>query len=262
MILTRLGNKSKIANDIYINFPNHLIYIETCLGAGGMFFNKPKAKYNILNDLDDDVYNLWIVVMTRKEELINAYKAMPLHNGLLQYWKNNTELDPILKALRFLLLSNSTFLGKMDTLSFTIRSYSKSKFLKNIEDIFLFIRNALINNCDFRKFLNDLNFTDVDYGKPSNEREMTLIYHDPPYLGTTSTYNTNKWKEKDVIDSFDCLEKTRCNFAYSEFDHPFVIEQAKKRGHNIINIGERCNLKNRRKEVLITNYDKPQLEMF
>jgi DNA adenine methylase len=50
MILRRLGNKSKIASEIYRHFPPHRTYVEPFFGAGGMFFNKPKAKYNILND--------------------------------------------------------------------------------------------------------------------------------------------------------------------------------------------------------------------
>ena len=54
MILRRLGNKKKIAKEIQKYFPPHKIYIEPFFGAGGMFFNKPKAKYNIVNDLDSD----------------------------------------------------------------------------------------------------------------------------------------------------------------------------------------------------------------
>ena len=34
------------------------IYIEPFFGAGGMFFNKRKAKYNVLNDLDSEIFNL------------------------------------------------------------------------------------------------------------------------------------------------------------------------------------------------------------
>lgn len=52
MILRRLGNKQAIAHKIIPYFPPHKIYIEPFFGAGGMFFNKPKAKYNIVNDLD------------------------------------------------------------------------------------------------------------------------------------------------------------------------------------------------------------------
>ena len=59
MILRRLGNKKKIAKEIQKYFPPHKIYIEPFFGAGGMFFNKHKAKYNIVNDLDSDVFNLF-----------------------------------------------------------------------------------------------------------------------------------------------------------------------------------------------------------
>ena len=40
----------------------------------------------------------------------------------------------------------------------------------------------------------------------------------------------------------------------SEFDHPKIIEQAKDNGLIIETIGERVNLKNRRVEILVTNY--------
>lgn len=69
MILRRLGNKKAIAHKIIPYFPPHKIFIDVFFGAGGMFFNKPKAKYNIVNDLDSDVFNLFQVVMNQKEEL-------------------------------------------------------------------------------------------------------------------------------------------------------------------------------------------------
>ena len=112
MILRRLGNKKRIAKDIIKHFPPHKIYIEPFFGAGGMFFNKPKAKYNIVNDLDSDVFNLFQVVMNRREELEKAFYLMPIHSDLLEYWKANREEEPIRKALRFLFLSNFALLLK------------------------------------------------------------------------------------------------------------------------------------------------------
>jgi DNA adenine methylase len=44
-------------------------------------------------------------------------------------------------------------------------------------------------------------------------------------------------------------------FAMSEFDNDFILNQAKERGLNVITIGERNNIKNRRTEILITNYE-------
>ena len=69
MILRRLGNKQKIAKEIQKYFPQHNCYVEPFFGAGGMFFNKPKANYNMLNDLDSDVFNLFQVVINQKDEL-------------------------------------------------------------------------------------------------------------------------------------------------------------------------------------------------
>ena len=42
----------------------------------------------------------------------------------------------------------------------------------------------------------------------------------------------------------------------SEFDNEFILNQAKERRLNIIYIGERTNLKNKRTEILVTNYQK------
>ncbi len=42
----------------------------------------------------------------------------------------------------------------------------------------------------------------------------------------------------------------------SEFDNEFILNQAKERNLNVIIIGERQNLKNRRTEILVTNYKK------
>ena len=59
MILNRLGNKRLLAPIISSYFPQHTTYIEPFFGAGGMFFyKKPRAKFSILNDIDDDVIAL------------------------------------------------------------------------------------------------------------------------------------------------------------------------------------------------------------
>lgn len=70
MIIARHGNKSKIASEIIKYFPIHDVYVELFFGGGGMFFNKPKAKYNFLNDLDNQVYLTYKLLQTDKRGLI------------------------------------------------------------------------------------------------------------------------------------------------------------------------------------------------
>jgi DNA adenine methylase len=101
MILNRMGNKKKIASKIHTHFPDHDLYLELFFGAGGMFFNKPDAKYNIVNDLDHDVYNLFNMIRHRRQDLIDAWKLTPINTVLFQDWRKKSEQDPIFKAVRF-----------------------------------------------------------------------------------------------------------------------------------------------------------------
>lgn len=243
MILRRLGNKSAIATEIQKYFPKHRVYIEPFFGAGGMYFNKPKAKYNIVNDLDSDVFNLFMVVMNQKEELEKAFYKMPIHSDLLDYWKQNKETEPIKKALRFLFLSNFTFMGSGEMIK-TGTENPKSIFFERINACYDYIFDTQFLNCDFRRFFVEARI---------NDKEQTFIYCDPPYVNTCDNYS-NSFKEQDSIDLFDTLQKMDCKWAMSEFNNPFILEQAEQRKLNVHIIGERQNLKNRRTEILITNY--------
>jgi len=263
MILRRLGNKKKIAKEIQKYFPEHKFYVEPFFGAGGMFFNKSKAKYNILNDLDSDVCNLFQVVINDKENLKNTFELMPIHSDLLNYWKKNKEVEPIKKALRFLFISNFTLNGTGSAVRHQISSGAggvkdfKDNFSSELENTFKILYDCNFTNFDFRKFISKLSF----HSDGRNDENKTFIYCDPPYLDTNDNYS-NSFTETDSNDLFDCLIATKCKFAMSEFNHPFILDQAENRGLNIIYIGERQNLKNRRIEVLITNYKNNQQSLF
>jgi len=257
MILRRLGNKQAIASEIQKYFPEHRFYVEPFFGAGGMFFNKPKAKYNILNDLDSDVCNLFQVVINEKENLKKHFYSMPVHSDLLDYWKKNEETEPIKKALRFLFISNFTLNGTGSAIRHQVSSGAggvkdfKDGFEAELENTFKVLYDCNFTNFDFRKFLSKLGFQNDG----RNDENKTFIYCDPPYLGTNDNYS-NSFTEQDSIDLFDTLQATGCKFAMSEFDNEFILNQAKERDLNVIIIGERKNLKNRRTEILITNYEK------
>jgi DNA adenine methylase len=248
MILRRLGNKSKIAKEIQKHFPPHKIYIEPFFGAGGMFFNKPKAKYNIVNDLDSDVFNLFMVVVNQKEEFRQMLKIMPIHSDLISYWKNTKEECELKKALRFIALSNFTLNGTGSNIRSNVLENPKIEIFKHLKFTLEYLQDVKFMNFDYRKFISTLAF------RPnSKEVEDSFIYCDPPYLSTNDNYS-HSFTETDSIDLFNCLQETGCKFAMSEFDNPFILNQAKERGLNVHIIGERQNLKNRRTEILVTNY--------
>lgn len=258
MILRRLGNKRKIANNIIPHFPAHKIYIEPFFGAGGMFFNKPKAKYSIVNDLDSDVFNLFQVIKDSKDDFLNLFRITPMSEELFNYWLKNKETEPLHKALRFLFLSSFSFLGKNDTFMLLHSNCNyKQKLEILINESANYFKNTLFRNKDFRVFFDSIYETEKHI--PKSQR---FIYSDSPYVETTDNYGTPKWTKTDCIDLLDTLVNTDIRFAMSEFNHEFVLDESKKRGLNIIEIGERKNINNRRIEILITNYENTQRSLF
>lgn len=254
MILRRLGNKKKLAQEIQKHFPKHTLYIEPFFGAGGMFFNKPKAKYNILNDIDSDVFNLFQVVSTRTDELKKLFCQMPVHTDLWEHWKTTTEADPVRRAVRFLFLSNYGYMGKPNTMGLANGSPSDILY-KNIDATSDMLFGCEFTNYCFRELFQKIRVKD------ENHLHSRFIYCDPPYLGTDDNYS-HSFTEADSSDLFDVLIGTGAKFAMSEFTHPFILEQAKKRNLNIVYIGERQSLKNRNTEILITNFKRNQPELF
>lgn len=212
-------------------------------GAGGLYFNKPPAQYSILNDLDDDVYNLWRVYQTDCDKLLDELKATPKSNSIFKYFRKNVPTDLIKKAVRFLILSNFGYMGKDSTLMFGCGNPTKSIIERSLVK---FAEGSSFMCEDFRNVLKKINKRDLN--------KSAFIYADPPYLATTNNYQ-HSFKQQDMEDLFELLVNSNCNFAISEFDNPIVLDLAAKYTLNVIIIGERQNLKNRRTEILITNYD-------
>lgn len=247
MILRRLGSKDRIADKIFIHFPKHKNYIELFFGAGGMFFNKPKAKYNFLNDLDSNVINLFDVVQKQPNEFKKFLELIPVDDNIWNEYKKNEYKSNFEKALQFWYLSNLGYLGKPDTLKLECRT-TKKHSLKKIEEMLKYFHqlNCHFLNTDFRNVIKRISLLSSQNG--------WFVYSDPPYFETGNNYDVDIWTEKDVIDCFDITFNSGINGAMSEFDNPFILAEAKKRNLNIITIGERQNLKNKRTEILITNY--------
>lgn len=251
MIINRLGNKKAVAAQIVPHFPKHTRYFEPFFGAGGMFFNKPRARYNFLNDLDGEVINAFDIVLRRKNELREYLELVPYSQHFWDRCKAFDYSDELERAVFFIVLSNWGYLGKPNNMCFTDAN-TKHITIKTIIECYeeLVKSSNQFTSFDFRKFFKSVNI------KENYDIHNCFIYADPPYLNTGNNYNTPKWTETDSNDLQDAMQATGYKFAMSEFDHPFILEQAAKRNLNVITIGKRKNLKNRRTEILVTNYEK------
>lgn len=246
MILRRVGAKHKLAREIIKYFPEHSTYIELFFGAGGLFFNKPLARHNIMNDINEDVYNLYQVLKTDSKDLEKEIELIPYHSKIFKDFKGADvkTLNPIMRAVRFLYLSNFSYLGKTDCLCIT-EDYSKIVLLNNIEKTLKYLSSVKFTCYDFREVLSKIGLKD--------KLDNSFIYADPPYINTTNNYS-DSFTEQDTKDLFELLVNSKIKFAISEFKCKFVLDLVEEYGLNVVDICERRTLKSRNTEILVMNY--------
>lgn len=250
-VINRKGNKSRIADKIIKHFPNHDCYIEPFFGAGGLFFAKPQARYNLLNDIDEDVYNLYRVIVDKKEELREALRRLIVTSTQFKAWGSGfKEETDVMQAVRFITLSNFGMYGGNSTLRIGMQN-GKDKTFSNLDAVeqMLSKDGTLIHNKDFYEFMKCLIF------RSEADKARSFVYCDPPYAFSGYKYG-QRWGLAELNAMLDYLIAYNIRFAVSEFDNKEITGLAKSKGLNLIDIGERKNIKNRRTEILITNYEQ------
>ena len=249
-ILMRQGSKQRIAKNIIQHFPKHTTYIEMFFGAGGLFFKKPKVKFNICNDVDSDVFNLWKVLQDEetKDKFYKYISDVIHHEDILKYWQQNKETESVKQAARFIFLSNFTFYSGGSTIVH-LNFKPKEVIIKKVEETYDFIKDVSFTNKDFREVLKSID--DVLY----TQERGAFLYADPPYLGTKSIMYGNDWQQKDTEDLFEILVNSGIRFAISEFNGGIIPDLINKYDLYITEIGERKNISKKQNEILITNYD-------
>lgn len=244
--LSYQGSKRNLAQKIISYFPPHSLYVEPFFGSGSIFFSKKPVKYNVLNDLNGDVINFWRVCYEKIDALIGLLEVTPYMLEIFKiYSKSENDVE---RACAFIGLSNLSLYGCGDTLKFgffNCKQTTSQKLIEFQKNIFQDI-NTQFTNCTAIDVISK-----ISIGR-QNEIEKTFAYLDPPYFGTEGYDNCPKWTLKNLDELLTAYSKIK--FAISEFDTPEVIEVFKKHNLNINIIGERNNIKNRRVEILATNY--------
>lgn len=218
-ILRYFGGKWKLAPWIIGHFPEHKIYVEPFCGAASVFFQKDRAKLEILNDKDKRIFNLFRIFQTPAllAEFKRRVKYIPFSQNDFDAAYAENPADEIDEALKFVVRSffgfGSTSNGKKgksgfrgNTEKITNLKYTginnpkitKTGFRGGIKTIKDVPRNpandwanwktsvdALACRLDGVRILNKdacdmlADFDSVD----------TLFYADPPYLEETRTEN-------------------------------------------------------------------------
>lgn len=256
------GGKSKHLKHLLpqLNAP-HKLYCELFAGSAAVLLNKPRVKYEILNDLSGDIANFWKVLRERPDELCDAVDLTPAGEVAFKECINAPPTDcPVEKARRFFVQTSQAFGGKPACHSHSNRlavTYQCKR--KDLRQVATVLANVIVeNSCACRVITRTMSC------KPDINFDNTLFYADPPYLADTrvagnDVYLVDYFGDDSVEFHREFLDTVLANssnakFAISGYAHP-LYDDALADWHRVEWNHIDGNSKDERVEVLWRNYD-------
>ena len=266
VIMPYYGGKFRLSTKLEPMLAAHDRYFEVFAGGLSMFFRKKKSKFSVVNDIDNDIVNLYTCVNKEFKKLIDTLYWVPKSRALFNDAKQEVfstkeiEIPDVERAAKYFYLIRNAF-NKIPYGSFSkVAMWDTAEIIENLKYSRTFFNDTTIENLDFRKLI-------VDY-KP---KQGDMWYLDPPYIIATERgdyYMADFGIEEheDLIECIDYINKSGANFMIS-YDDRDVIRDVYS-DYNIYEIETQYSGRNAEDvkyftELVITNYDaKPQMEIF
>jgi|TARA_Y100000310_G_scaffold142178_1_gene141633 DNA adenine methylase len=203
IVIPYYGGKYEMSRILVPLIPPHQRYIEVFAGGLSMFFRKTKAKWNVLNDIDNNIVNLYMCVINKYEELIKTLFWLPKSRKLFIDFREEVKEkgdikipDPYIAAKYLYCIRNSfnklihtpfSKVGDMNRDWDTELNYSRK-----------YLGGATIENLDFAELIEKY-----------PPREEDFWYLDPPYFIATDKgdYYMNNFSKEDHFRFKEAVDK-------------------------------------------------------
>lgn len=200
--------------------PFHRAYCEPFAGGGSIFFAKPKAAANQLNDKDANLVAVYRVIRDQPDELIAFVTSKPptkeTHKYLKQEFIPSSELE---QAGRWFFLNRTSYSGIMHPsncyFSYSERYYrSQDDWGRIVRDAAAKLAGVVITNEDFEAVID-------------SAPDESFLFVDPPYYRADQTrLYTHCFSEEDHQRLLGCLRRhaQRVQFLLTYDDCPEIRE--------------------------------------
>ena len=178
------GSKWGIADWIISHFPEHHSYLEPFFGSGAVLFKKPRSNIETVNDLDDNVVNLFEWIKRDPERLAHEIYWTPYARSVYEDAFASVPQDSLGKAVNFYIRLNMGHgfrttgekVGWKNDVQGREKAYAAQGWI-NLQDKIMQaaqrLRGVQIENKPAVELIQRFNYSNV------------LIYADPPYVLST-----------------------------------------------------------------------------
>ncbi len=211
--LSWMGGKRRLAKHIIPEFADHKCYVEPFCGGAAMFFMKPSAEVEVINDVNSDLVNLYRVVKNHLEEFIRQFKWSLISREMFK-WLDETPvstLTDIQRAARFYYLQKSSFGARGETFGIAPSrspSFNLLRLEETLSEAHLRLSRVYVEHMDWHACI------------AKYDRDYTLFYLDPPYWETTGYGVDFSFSEYEKMA--DLMRTSKGKFVISINDHPDI----------------------------------------
>lgn len=219
-VLKYPGSKWRIAGDIVDRIPEHHTYLEPFFGSGAVFFSKEPSKIEMINDLDNNVPNLFRCIRDDPEKLASIVAATPYARYEYERaFASNDEQDNFKRAADFLVMcwqghgfrTNGYRVGWKNDVHGRESMYALRNWY-NLPKIILQtaerLRCVQIDNRPALEVIKRFNYQNV------------FMYIDPPYILGTRTARQYKYEmtDEDHIELLEVLKESNAMIMISGYE--------------------------------------------
>lgn len=223
------GGKWILAPWILSHFPEHRVYCEPFAGAASVLLRKERSYSEVINDINDDLFNLFLVMRDRPKEIIEAIRMTPFSRREFEI-AYSQHPDPIEKARRFMVRSFQGFgsvgAAGMEATGWRSNSHrsgtTPAKDWSNLPEAMNFtverLRGVIIENRDWQSVVKQ------------HDSDKTLFYFDPPYLSETRTrygVYSHELKDSDHVELLERIKTIKGMVIISGYESSLYCEHLK-----------------------------------
>lgn len=230
------GSKWSIAEWIISHFPEgyeKMVYLEPFLGSGAVFFNKRPGAVETINDLDDDVVNLFQILRERPEDLKKALLLTPYSREEYDRAFEPCE-DSLEQARRFMVRTTQAIGAKLGHGKCGWRNHKQMKIggtackwagiTETIDEAAERLRGGTKNLVQIEKM--DALCLIERYNTPD-----ALIYIDPPYVRSTrksGALYVHEMTDEGQKRLLDLIAHSKAKIIISGYDSEMYNERLKE----------------------------------
>ena len=206
--LSYLGGKNRVAQKIISLIPEHNCYIEAFCGGAQVFFHKQPSQVEILNDLDEEVFNFLRVCQLHHGELIRYLQFCTVSRKWFELFQKQDPqtLSDIQRAARFFYLQKNCYGGLINRQHFKVSVQDGPNYNPHRIPMVLHLAHERLLSVQ----LECLPYQEI---LSRYDRSDTFFYLDPPYFGLPH-YKFNL-AENDYVELASLLKALKGRFLLS-----------------------------------------------